>query len=418
MTPWSQAKVWGLAKAWDVMHPSTTYGRNTWIKNLVTVVTKDQRKKEHPGEQAIGKLIAKMEEDSDWFPGKLYGSLGGAPQQIPSLNKATVARSAMAQKKGGNEPTYPSTIARNKNAALNPATGEVFSPDTMSRIFQELCYDEDPSDTWKHLPRLAGKPLLPQEIAKRLAFGKLMEGKHTPEWFFKNVIWTDVCCEMKPLSQKKAQQQSLARKGSSGWQSTGCRHKSYNKREDKGHLKIKQGKESKRVYWMPVLARGKLHVELLGSDFPGDKVEGMEEFVEHLAKAVRLRFPDRANQPRIVYVDRGEGFYASNGKITNEFETALRKHGLKAFHGKDAEKQPGRSGDLWLHETTVSWMRERMKRTQPVEPWTESEPQLAKRLKTAAAHCTSEYDIEALCKEFPARMHALVHVTKGDKLGK
>ena len=88
------------------------------------------------------------------------------------------------------------------------------------------------------------------------------------------------------------------------------------------------------------------------------------------------------------------------------------------FHGKDAEKQPGRSGDLWLHETTVSWMRERMKRTQPVEPWTESEPQLAKRLKTAAAHCTSEYDIEALCKEFPARMHALVHVTKGDKLGK
>ena len=38
---------------------------------------------------------------------------------------------------------------------------------------------------------------------------------------------------------------------------------------------------------MPILARGKLHVELLGSEFPGDKVEGMEEFVEKLAKAVR-----------------------------------------------------------------------------------------------------------------------------------
>ena len=28
--------------------------------------------------------------------------------------------------------------------------------------------------------------------------------------------------------------------------------------------------------------------------------------------------------------------------------------GLKAFHGQDAEFQPGRSGDLWLHETAVS----------------------------------------------------------------
>ena len=166
------------------------------------------------------------------------------------------------------------------------------------------------------------------------------------------------------------------------------------------------------------MARGKLHVEFLGSEFPGDKVEGMEEFVEHLAKAVRLRFPDHTNRPRVVYVDRGEGFYASNGKITKEFETALRKHGLKAFHGIDAEKQPGRSGDLWLHETAVSWMRERMKRSQPVDPWAESETQLAKRLKTAAAHCTSKHDIEALCKEFPDRMQALVHVTKGDKLNK
>ena len=54
MTPWSQAKVWALAKAWEITHPGTTYGRNTWIKGLVEVVTEDKRKKEHPGEQAIG----------------------------------------------------------------------------------------------------------------------------------------------------------------------------------------------------------------------------------------------------------------------------------------------------------------------------------------------------------------------------
>ena len=418
MTPWSQAKVWALAKAWEITHPGTTYGRNTWIKGLVEVVTEDKRKKEHPGEQAIGKLLAKIEDDPDWFPGKVYGSLGGAPAQIPIWNKATVARSAMAAKRGGTEPTYPNILARNKNAALNPVTGEVFSPNTMARIFKERCYDEDPADKWKHLPRSSGKPLTPKEIAKRLAFGQIMEDKHTPAWYFKHVIWTDICCDLQPLSQKKARLQAMARKGGSGWQSAGCRQKSYNLREDKGQLKIKQKKESRRVYWMPILARGKLHVELLGSEFPGDKVEGMEEFVEKLAKAVRMRFPDRDDQPNIVYVDRGEGFYASNGKITQEFATALRKHGLKAFHGKDAEAQPGRSGDLWLHETTVSWMRERMKRTQPVEPWAESEEQLGKRLKAAAGHCTSRHDVKGLCKEFPARIHDLVHVAKGDRLGK
>ena len=108
-------------------------------------------------------------------------------------------------------------------------------------------------------------------------------------------MWTDICCDLKPLSKKKAQLQMLARKGASGWQSERSRATSYNRREDKGHLKIKQKNESRRVYWMPVLARGKLHIELLGSEFPGDKVEAMPEFVEKLKKAIKMRFPVRAN---------------------------------------------------------------------------------------------------------------------------
>ena len=388
------------------------------MKVLLEVITEDKRVKQHPSEQAIGKLLAKIEHDPQWFPGKLYGSKGGAPTQIPNSNKATLARSAMSTKEKGTEPTYPNMLARNKNAAINPATGNQISQDTMSRIFAERCHDEDADDTWQHLPRSSGQPLTASEIAKRLAFGKLMLDKHTAEWYFKYVLWTDICCDLQPLSKKKAQLQTLARKGGSGWMSQSCRGKSYNRRADKGHLKIKQGKESKRVYWMPMLSHGKLHVELLGSAFPGDKVEGMPEFVEKLSKAVRLRFPNNADQPRIVFVDRGEGFYKSNGKITHEFASALRKHGLKAFHGKDAECQPGRSGDLWLHETTVSWIRERMKRSQPVEPWRESEEELGKRLKAAAAYCNDHHDVDGLCREFPQRMHDLVYEAKGDKLRK
>ena len=66
----------------------------------------------------------------------------------------------------------------------------------------------------------------------------------------------------------------------------------------------------------------------------------------------------------------------------------------------------------------MSWIRERMKQSQPLEPWTESEEDLGKRLKAAAGYCNANHDVGGLCKEFPQRMRSLVEVTKGDKLGK
>ena len=163
LTPWSQCKVWALAQAWGIVKPDTVHGRNTWIKGLVEVVTEDKRKKKHPTEQAIGQLLAKVESDPHWFPGKSYGSKAGAKERIPSMNKATIARSAMSLKKSGVEPTYSSVLARNPKAATNPVTDQPISPDTMSRIFKE-CYDEVPEDRWDHLPRSSGQPLTSQVL--------------------------------------------------------------------------------------------------------------------------------------------------------------------------------------------------------------------------------------------------------------
>ena len=91
-------------------------------------------------------------------------------------------------------------------------------------------------------------------------------------------------------------------------------------------------------------------------------------------------------------MDRGGGFYSGNGKITREFHSALQENQFTAFHGRDASIQPGRCGDLWLHETAVSWVRERLKRTLPREPWKEREEQFAKRLKTATEHVNAHVD--------------------------
>ena len=197
--------------------------------------------------------------------------------------------------------------------------------------------------------------------------------------------------------------------------SDNAKHNPENMRGNKREL-VLAGRECVRVFWMPVLARGKLHVEMLGSDFPGDHVSGMQTFVHKLRVSLNSRFRD--DQPDLVFVDRGGGFYQADGTITDEFKSALQEHDLTAFHGHDASVQPGSSGDLWLHETTVSWLRHRLAVTMPAEPWGETVEDFGARLKAATTYVNQHHDVKSLCEEMPQRMHDLVYETKGQRLGK
>ena len=97
LSPWSQAKAWGLKHAWELTHEGgQTHGRNTWIAERLCLEGKPRR---HPSAQAISQLMSKMEDD-EWFPGKICGSgsLGGRPSALSETNKAVVAKSAMALK--------------------------------------------------------------------------------------------------------------------------------------------------------------------------------------------------------------------------------------------------------------------------------------------------------------------------------
>ena len=173
-----------------------------------------------------------------------------------------------------------------------------------------------------------------------------------------------------------------------------------------------------RVFWMPILARGKLHVEVLGTSFPGDHPHGMSTFVQKLRAAINIRFQGDGPQPDVVFVDRGGRFYDGIGQITAEFKSALRTNSFTAFHGDNAQVQPGRSGDLWLHETSVSRIRERLKRSLPKDPWNESEESFTKRIKTAVEYVNANHDVTGLCKEMPQRMRDLVHEQQGDRIRK
>ena len=89
---WEQVKIVGLKEAWEEVHGEKTYGQATWIAERVCVQGRPER---HPSIAAIHKLPQKMPENDYWFPGKVYGPLGGRPTQSSETNKAAMATSTM-----------------------------------------------------------------------------------------------------------------------------------------------------------------------------------------------------------------------------------------------------------------------------------------------------------------------------------
>jgi len=166
-----------------------------------------------------------------------------------------------------------------------------------------------------------------------------------------------------------------------------------------------------------MLTRGKLHIELLPPNFPGETEEGAHIMVAKVKAAVNIRFPG-SSPPKVLFTDRGNGFYnPGTGAITNGYRAALRGHQLQAFFPANASIQPGQLQELMLHETAVSWVRDRLKKTLPRRCWEETEEAYGARLKEAASYINSTHDVEGLCMEFPGRLRDLVE-RNGDRLAK
>ena len=169
-----------------------------------------------------------------------------------------------------------------------------------------------------------------------------------------------------------------------------------------------------KVWWIPVLARGKLHLDVLPHDFPGECPEAAEAFVDKVAAIVNVRFPNEA-KPRVVMSDRGGAFYHGNGRVTPEYSAALRKHGFRAFAGDDASIQPGTLQELMLHETAVSWTRHRLALTLPTKPWLETREEFAKRVHSVCRSINAECRVGRLCSAFPKRIDMLI-AREGDRI--
>ena len=363
------------------------------------------------------KLLDKIDDDKEWFPGKQYGEQRGRKRVLTGAKASAVCRSAKAIKTNGGEPTYALLCANAKVAVTNPETGEPVNKHAVYDCLRTHCYDKDPEKKWTNRPRLARKALTPRMIERRFEWSKYMRGlTHSEQWYYLNLVWVDICNSVLPTTEKKAAEQALARKGNRAWGSEDAMGDDANLRGDRRALKMNSW-DTVRVWWMPVLTRGKLHVEMLPPDFPGDVPDGAATVVAKVRSSLNVRF-QATPPPQVLFTDRGAGFYnPGSGCIAWEFKAALREHGLKAFMRDDASVQPGSLADLMLHETAVAWIRNLERQTLPKRPWEETPDAFAIRLKSVVAQVNRKYKVERLCRQLPERVEQLFK-KRGGKLGK
>ena len=405
-----QAKAWALRETWRDAGKAD-HGMQTYIAGKL--------KKQGggaPSSEAVRKFFEKIDADEDWFPGKANYDNMGAPSVMTGQQRAALARCAMTMKKEGIEPTYGKVIAACPKAKLNPSTKRPWCKNSVYAVLSEDCYDDDPCLPWVHKARFSKHALAKEMMQRRVIFADYILGlRHNNTWFFNNLVWTDLCNSILPLSEKKANEMDLARKSNKGWISAGSELSAENAKGNPSALK-QQSWNTMRIWWFPMLARGKLHVEILDESFPGETPAGAAVLVSRIRGALNVRFQSAATQPKFLFTDRGRGFFLPNsGAITPQYKQALVENNLQTFMGDDASSQPGSMQDFLLHETAVSWLRYRLAQSTPRRSWEETRPEYGRRLKRCCDEINKDLDVEGLSKQLPKRLK-LLKDSGGDRL--
>ena len=397
-----QAKAWALREVWRDSGKAD-HGMHSYIAGKLM-----KQGGGSPLNDAVRKFFEKIDADADWFPGKGNYDNMGRPSLMTGQQRAAMARCAMTMQRANIEPTYSNVIAACTKAALNPKTKRPWSKKAVYGVMREDCYDDDPFFPWVNKARYSKKALTAPMMKRRLDFANyILAMHHNCVWFFNNLVWTDLCNSIIPLSEKKANEMALARKGKNGWMSPGSEMSAQNLPGNPESLKQKSW-DTMRIWWFPMLSRGKLHVDIFDENFPGETAAGAAELVAKVRSALNVRFQAAPSQPGLVITDRGRGFYFPNsGAITPEYKEALADNDLQAFMGENAVLQPGSMQDFLLHETAVSWLRHRLAQSTPKKCWAETRPEYGRRLKRCCDEVNKDLDVEGLSNGMPKRLKKL-----------
>ena len=274
-------------------------------------------------------------------------------------------------------------------------------------------------------PRLAAAPAPPAGDARRLRQAAepgggahmaelLLSHGHDAAWWYRNVVWFDPCSSILPGSILQWQRMRQAAVGDKAWLSDDAKEYSRNLRGSK-HAKSQRTWGGSRVNWFIVLARGKVAVEVMPTDWPLDS-SGVATFVERLPRILRRMLGPRARILNIVFTDRGTGMYSPQGAVTHLYEEALATAGFSLYWGADASLQAPDMPDVLLHETAVAMFRNRLRRERPAAlPWEETQEQWACRAEKVVKWLNGNCNLDSLCRKFPTRLHDLL-LRGGDRL--
>ena len=277
-----------------------------------------------PTREAIRQHIERVEKDPDWYPGKNYRKGSGPQAVLHGKKRKQVAKSAMDLKKEGAEPTYPAIAARCPAAVANPATKKPVDKKQVYSVLKTACYDRSPEEPWVCEPVYTRRFLPDDLLDLRLRWAqRLLDAGYTAGWFYRHVVWVDLCHTIIPGDEKKALAQTYARKAKNRWHSQDAKEYNRNLSAPKHALSQCSFKDEK-VWWGFAMFRGKTHVEVFGDDFPGENPEGAALIGEKLPGIIAMGAQRSSKQkPRVVFSDRGKGFYAPNGYITHKWSAAL-----------------------------------------------------------------------------------------------
>ena len=181
------------------------------------------------------------------------------------------------------------------------------------------------------------------------------------------------------------------------------------------------GKQKRRgdrkVWWFIVLARGKVHFEVMGSAWRQDGA-GQALFVERLEALLRKMLGPGVKIPRVACTDRGPGFFTQKGYFVREYKDALSHHGFRAYVGdRDGTAQPGDLQECWPHERIAAWAKYWLGKN-PISTagnLGDMEEQVTQRLAVCAKHINENYNVESVSRSWPRTMQKLKKA-KGERL--
>ena len=423
LPPKEQAKLWALREV--LRKQGEDCNQFQWMSTQVHVKGGGS-----PCREAVRRFFERVDEDpAGWYPGRSEGK-SGRPQALTPLKRKTVAKSMMAAKKRGLNPSYELALDLCPKATTNEQTQQAFCRKSINEVLTTECYDETPERPWEFRFGAKRRAVSAEDREDRKAWAKRLMAENrqlnrSATWFLQNIIWLDICSKVIPGSPAKAlDQHNAAENKRKRLMSRGASSLSQNLGGSSTADK-QCGFGDTRVYFGACLCRGVFGVVVFSEadGFPGETPIGACMLVAKLRGLLRKMLGSGALLPRTIFTDRGPGFFhRSWGTITGDYESACKEHGFKPWQGSNAKQgphaQPRDIPDVLLHETAISWLRRGEEGTRPKKPWEETPKEFAARLQKVAKSVNENYNVRDLALEFPDRLHALVRKTCGDRLQK